>query len=110
MLFRFKSCLFLQHCAGVNCLAVLKSLPPDGCDYLFTGSRDGTLKRWALTDNGATFSTTFESHVDWVYIPTPNHGFHSACIMKNHLFYLCVACCYCYRIVISCHFTSSILL
>ncbi|XP_010909218.2 uncharacterized protein [Elaeis guineensis] len=55
-----------KHCAGVNCLAVLKSLPPDGCDYLFTGSRDGTLKRWALTDNDATFSATFESHVDWV--------------------------------------------
>lgn len=59
--------LCLQHSAGVNCLAVLKSSGADGCDYLFTGSRDGTLKRWALMeDAAATCSTTFESHVDWV--------------------------------------------
>ena len=58
--------LYLQHCAGVNCLALLKSSGTDGSDYLFTGSRDGTLKRWALTDDAATCSTTFESHVDWV--------------------------------------------
>ena len=55
-----------QHCAGLNCLAVLKSSAIDGCDYLFTGSRDGTLKRWALAEDGATCSATFESHVDWV--------------------------------------------
>ncbi|XP_050274757.1 uncharacterized protein LOC126717278 [Quercus robur] len=55
-----------KHCAGVNCLALLKSSGTDGSDYLFTGSRDGTLKRWALTDDAATCSTTFESHVDWV--------------------------------------------
>ncbi|KAJ6852660.1 WD repeat-containing protein 48 isoform X1 [Iris pallida] len=55
-----------KHCAGVNCLAVLKSLPPDSCNYLFTGSRDGTLKRWALADDEASCSATFESHVDWV--------------------------------------------
>ncbi|KAI7730838.1 hypothetical protein M8C21_026173 [Ambrosia artemisiifolia] len=39
---------------------------PDNCSYLFTGSRDGTLKRWALGEEVATCSTTFESHVDWV--------------------------------------------
>ncbi|KAK6116250.1 hypothetical protein DH2020_050046 [Rehmannia glutinosa] len=55
-----------KHCAGINCLAVLKSPEPYGCDYLFTGSRDSTLKRWALAENGATCSATFESHVDWV--------------------------------------------
>ncbi|KAA8544996.1 hypothetical protein F0562_019787 [Nyssa sinensis] len=55
-----------KHCAGINCLALLKSALPDGLDYLFTGSRDGTLKRWALADDGATCSATFESHVDWV--------------------------------------------
>ncbi|KAG8367073.1 hypothetical protein BUALT_Bualt16G0034700 [Buddleja alternifolia] len=55
-----------KHCAGINCLAVLKPPGPDGNDYLFTGSRDGTLKRWALAEDGATFSATFESHVDWV--------------------------------------------
>ncbi|KAL7234922.1 hypothetical protein ACSBR1_018400 [Camellia fascicularis] len=55
-----------KHCAGVNCLALLKSSATDGCDYLFTGSRDGTLKRWALAGDEATCSATFESHVDWV--------------------------------------------
>lgn len=55
-----------KHCAGVNCLAVLKSPEQDRHDYLFTGSRDGTLKRWALSESCATFSATFESHVDWV--------------------------------------------
>ncbi|XP_058077048.1 uncharacterized protein LOC131225526 [Magnolia sinica] len=55
-----------KHCAGINCLAVLNSSQPDGCDYLFTGSRDGTLKRWALAEDAATCSATFESHVDWV--------------------------------------------
>ncbi|KAL8484221.1 hypothetical protein ACS0TY_026788 [Phlomoides rotata] len=54
------------HCAGVNCLVVLNSSEQDGHDYLFTGSHDGTLKRWALSKNSATFSATFESHVDWV--------------------------------------------
>ncbi|KAK6152722.1 hypothetical protein DH2020_012361 [Rehmannia glutinosa] len=55
-----------MHCAGINCLAVLKSAGPDESDYLFTGSRDGTLKRWAVSEDRATFSATFESHVDWV--------------------------------------------
>ncbi|XP_054808722.1 uncharacterized protein LOC129310787 isoform X2 [Prosopis cineraria] len=55
-----------KHCAGVNCLAVLKSSVPNRPDYLFTGSRDGTLRRWALAEDAATCSATFESHVDWV--------------------------------------------
>ncbi|XP_039010194.1 WD repeat-containing protein 48-like, partial [Hibiscus syriacus] len=55
-----------KHCAGINCLAVHKSSASDGSDYLFTGSRDGTLKKWALGENTATCSATFESHVDWV--------------------------------------------
>ncbi|KAH1033075.1 hypothetical protein J1N35_045249 [Gossypium stocksii] len=55
-----------KHSAGINCLAVLKSSVSDGCNYLFTGSRDGTLKRWALAEDAATCSATFESHVDWV--------------------------------------------
>ncbi|XP_062084566.1 uncharacterized protein LOC133790806 isoform X1 [Humulus lupulus] len=55
-----------KHCAGINSLAVLKTTVFDGCDYLFTGSRDGTLKRWALGEDAATCSATFESHVDWV--------------------------------------------
>ncbi|KAF6173753.1 hypothetical protein GIB67_042921, partial [Kingdonia uniflora] len=54
-----------KHCAGINCLAVLKSSLSDSCDYLFTGSRDGTLKRWALGEDAASCSSTFESHVDW---------------------------------------------
>ncbi|XP_059652629.1 uncharacterized protein LOC132299822 [Cornus florida] len=55
-----------KHCAGINCLAVLKSPAPNGGDSLFTGSRDGTLRKWALAADGATCSATFESHVDWV--------------------------------------------
>ncbi|MED6222092.1 hypothetical protein PIB30_061121 [Stylosanthes scabra] len=55
-----------RHCAGINCLAIHKSAVPDGSDYLFTGSRDGRLKRWALAEDAATCSATFESHVDWV--------------------------------------------
>lgn len=58
--------IFFQHCAGINCLAYLKASTSDSCDYLFSGSRDGTLKRWALKDQNPTFSATFESHVDWV--------------------------------------------
>ncbi|XP_051115564.1 uncharacterized protein LOC127240761 isoform X2 [Andrographis paniculata] len=56
----------MKHSSGVNCLAVLKSSGQDGCNYLFTGSRDGTLKRWELSEDRASFSATFESHVDWV--------------------------------------------
>lgn len=59
---------YLQHCGGINCLAVLKSSGPGGSDYLFTGSRDGTLKRWVLVEDVSTCSATFESHVDWVSI------------------------------------------
>nr|GEX82683.1 WD repeat-containing protein 48-like [Tanacetum cinerariifolium] len=55
-----------KHCAGVNCLAVLKPSQPDNSSCLFTGSRDGTLKRWELSEEDATCSATFESHVDWV--------------------------------------------
>ncbi|OMO62344.1 hypothetical protein CCACVL1_22885 [Corchorus capsularis] len=42
------------------------AVTPYGHNYLFTGSRDGTLKRWALGEDAATCSATFESHVDWV--------------------------------------------
>ncbi|KAH9688385.1 WD REPEATS REGION domain-containing protein [Citrus sinensis] len=43
-----------------------KSSVSNGVDYLFTGSRDGTLKRWSLADDVGSCSATFESHVDWV--------------------------------------------
>ncbi|KAM7273644.1 hypothetical protein ACFE04_028308 [Oxalis oulophora] len=55
-----------KHCAGIMCLAVLKSPVADASDYLFTGSRDGTLKKWELAEDSVTYSATFESHVDWV--------------------------------------------
>ncbi|CAN1761278.1 WD repeat-containing protein 48 [Linum perenne] len=55
-----------KHCAGVNSLTVLKSSVSSENDYLFTGSRDGTLKRWEVSEDAATCSATFESHVDWV--------------------------------------------
>ncbi|KAH0905121.1 hypothetical protein HID58_044624, partial [Brassica napus] len=38
----------LRHCAGINCLDVLNSSVSSDKSYLFTGSRDGTLKRWAF--------------------------------------------------------------
>lgn len=55
-----------KHCAGINCLSALKSYGSVESDYLFTGSRDGTLKRWAIDEDVATCSATFESHLDWV--------------------------------------------
>lgn len=64
----FKVCYFLQHCAGINCLSVLKSTTFDGSGYLFTGSRDGKLNRWALADDMPSCSAIFESHVDWVIL------------------------------------------
>ncbi|KAK4767557.1 hypothetical protein SAY86_015307 [Trapa natans] len=54
-----------KHCAGINCLAISKPTL-DGRGHLFTGSRDGTLKRWEVNENSAICSATFESHVDWV--------------------------------------------
>jgi len=55
-----------KHCAGINCLAYLNGSAFSRSDYLFSGSRDGTLKRWELNNGDASFSATFESHVDWV--------------------------------------------
>lgn len=62
----FPLLISFQHSAGVNCLAVLKSNDMCNSEYLFTGSRDGILKRWAIEEEAATCSATFESHVDWV--------------------------------------------
>ncbi len=60
----------MQHCSGVNCLILPGVDAPggggDGGHYLFSGSRDGTLKRWELGNEGAVCGVTFESHVDWV--------------------------------------------
>uniref|UniRef100_A0A0D9XX69 Uncharacterized protein n=1 Tax=Leersia perrieri TaxID=77586 RepID=A0A0D9XX69_9ORYZ len=55
-----------KHCAGINCLSYLNASTSGTSDYLFTGSRDGTLKRWEPKNGVASFSATFESHVDWV--------------------------------------------
>ncbi|CAM6010791.1 unnamed protein product [Sphagnum balticum] len=59
-----------KHCSGVNCLILPGVDAPgggsDGGHYLFSGSRDGTLKRWELGNEGAVCGVTFESHVDWV--------------------------------------------
>ncbi|MCO5565105.1 hypothetical protein L7F22_018776 [Adiantum nelumboides] len=57
-----------KHCSGVNCLTV-KSLPAsDGGSsvFVFSGSRDGTVKRWESRDKATICSGTFESHTDWV--------------------------------------------
>jgi WD40 repeat protein len=58
-------------------LAVLKSAASDESDYLFTGSRDGKLKRWALGVDAATCSATFESHSDWVNPYLSNQNFNT---------------------------------
>lgn len=81
---------FLQHCAGINCLALLTSAASDGSDYLFTGSRDGRLKRWALGEDAATCSATFESHVDWVIllsisVRARTHTHANVCLYILHL-------------------------
>lgn len=55
-----------RHCSGINCLAISQSSLPGGNDLLFSGSRDGTLKRWELDEVSAVCHATFESHVDWV--------------------------------------------
>eukprot|EP00252_Welwitschia_mirabilis_P010612 TRINITY_DN2397_c0_g1_i1.p1 TRINITY_DN2397_c0_g1~~TRINITY_DN2397_c0_g1_i1.p1 ORF type:complete len:753 (+),score=154.85 TRINITY_DN2397_c0_g1_i1:499-2757(+) len=55
-----------RHCSGINALAVSQGSGPDGNDFLFSGSRDGTIKRWELDNDTAICSATFESHVDWV--------------------------------------------
>eukprot|EP01018_Ginkgo_biloba_P012808 Gb_30748 [translate_table: standard] len=55
-----------RHCSGINCLAISQSSLPGGNDFLFSGSRDGTLKRWELAEDSAVCCATFESHVDWV--------------------------------------------
>jgi WD repeat-containing protein 48 len=47
-------------------LAYLNGSAYGTSDYIFSGSRDGTLKRWEINDGDASFSATFESHVDWV--------------------------------------------
>lgn len=57
----------LQHCSGINCITGLNgSKGNQGYEYLFSGSRDGTLKRWVLGADEAVCGATFESHVDWV--------------------------------------------
>lgn len=58
-----------KHCSGINCLTV-RSLPASADDgssaIVFSGSRDGTLKRWESSDRATTCTATFESHIDWV--------------------------------------------
>eukprot|EP01018_Ginkgo_biloba_P003246 Gb_04177 [translate_table: standard] len=56
-----------KHHSGINCLATPQSLLPADNNFLFSGSRDGMLKRWELAEDSAVCSATFESHVDWVY-------------------------------------------
>jgi WD repeat-containing protein 48 len=50
------------HCGGVNALRA----SPDG-RHLFSGSRDGTVRRWALSGAAAcTSDACLEGHTDWV--------------------------------------------
>ena len=62
-----------------------------GSEYLFSGSRDGTLKRWELGADEAVCGATFESHVDWVFIRTMEIGFFPYFQRLNRTFvYLCI--------------------
>lgn len=57
-----------KHCSGINSLTV-RSLPAsDGGSsvFVFSGSRDGTVKRWESRDKAIVCTGTFESHIDWV--------------------------------------------
>eukprot|EP00250_Pteridium_aquilinum_P009427 c18661_g1_i1 orf=203-2506(+) len=57
-----------KHCSGINCLTV-RSLPAsdgESSAIVFSGSRDGTLKRWESSDRATVCTGTFESHIDWV--------------------------------------------
>lgn len=57
----------MQHCSGINCITGPNGLKgANEGEYLFSGSRDGTLKRWELGAGEAVCGATFESHVDWV--------------------------------------------
>lgn len=61
----------LQHCSGINCVTGPNGLKGEnGGEYLFSGSRDGTLKRWDFGAGEAVCGATFESHVDWVFTLT----------------------------------------
>lgn len=68
----------VQHCSGINCVTGPGSLKGEnGGDYLFSGSRDGTLKRWELGADEAVCGATFESHVDWVWLLYYDETLHS---------------------------------
>ncbi|MCO5600149.1 hypothetical protein L7F22_054257 [Adiantum nelumboides] len=57
-----------KHCSGINCLTV-KSPPSShggSSVFVFSGSRDGTVKRWESRDEATIRTGTFESHIDWV--------------------------------------------
>ena len=54
----------MQHCSGVNALKLAADRGSDR--VLFSGSRDGTIKRWDLKGGQVHCAATLESHVDWV--------------------------------------------
>uniref|UniRef100_A0A7I4BYF2 Uncharacterized protein n=1 Tax=Physcomitrium patens TaxID=3218 RepID=A0A7I4BYF2_PHYPA len=59
-----------KHCSGINSVTVPNGFKGDNeGEYLFSASRDGTLKRWELGGDEAVCGATFESHVDWTWKP-----------------------------------------
>lgn len=56
-----RRCDSSAHCNGVNRLRSTG----DGC-YLFSASRDSSVKRWDLQGGSPRFEASFEHHVDWV--------------------------------------------
>jgi WD repeat-containing protein 48 len=63
--YQLRRCDSATHCNGINRLRSTA----DGC-YLFSASRDSTVKRWevAQSEGGGSpkFEASFEHHVDWV--------------------------------------------
>ncbi|MCO5554974.1 hypothetical protein L7F22_008514 [Adiantum nelumboides] len=57
-----------KHCSGINCLTVKSPPNSDGGSsvFVFSGSRDGSVKRWESRDEATICTGTFESHIDWV--------------------------------------------
>lgn len=74
----------LQHCSGINCVTGPNGLKGEsGGEYLFSGSRDGTLKRWELGAGEAVCGATFESHVDWVFTYTTVLHIAYSCLFRR---------------------------
>lgn len=51
----------MQHCAGINALAVSQDQ-----HFLWTASRDSTIKQWDVSEDEPRLMYDLQGHVDWV--------------------------------------------